>query len=117
MLARIWLCTIVLACLSDRSTILFGAPSPAKLRYSLAPEVQGDHLVLHVRVTMDRLDLRDAELVLPSVWGGAQKLTEAVTNLHADSNDIRIVDRPDPSEKTLVGNTRRRVSFSYDLVR
>ena len=117
MLARIRLCIIVLACLSDRSTILFGAPSPAKLRYSLAPEVQGDHLVLHVRVTMDRLDLGDAELVLPSVWGGAQKLTQAVTNLHADSNDIRIVDRPDPSEKTLVGNTRRRVSFSYDLVR
>jgi predicted metalloprotease with PDZ domain len=54
---------------------------------------------------------------LPSTWGGAQRLDRAVANIQADSPDARIVDLADPSKKTLQGNARRRVSFSYDLVK
>ena len=116
MRVRIWLYFGVLASLSGASTILLGARSPATLRYSLAPALHGDRLVLHVTVTLDQLD-PSIELVLPSTWGGAQNLERAVAHLQADSPDARIVDSADPSEKTLQGNAHRRVSFSYDLVK
>jgi hypothetical protein len=116
MLVRIWFYVRFLAVLLGATTLLFGAPSPAKLRYSFVPALHGDRLVLHVTVTLDRLDF-PIELVLPSTWGAAQNLYRAVANIQARSPDTRIVDLADPSKKTLQGNTRRRVSFSYDLVK
>ena len=116
MLVRIWLYVGFLASFLGSRTLLFGAPSPAKLRYSVTPALHGNRLVLHVTVTLDRLD-PPIELVLPSTLGGAQSLARAVANIQADSPDARIVDLADPSKKTLQANTRRRVSFSYDLVK
>ena len=116
MLVRIWLYVGFLASFLGCRTLLFGAPSPAKLRYSVTPALHGNRLVLHVTVTLDRLD-PPIELVLPSTLGGAQSLARAVANIQADSPDARIVDLADPSKKTLQASTRRLVSFSYDLVK
>ncbi|WP_321472628.1 hypothetical protein [uncultured Paludibaculum sp.] len=50
---RIWFYIGLMASLSGPGTLLFGAPSLTKLRYSLAPAAQGSRLVLHVTATLD----------------------------------------------------------------
>ncbi len=116
MLVRMCLYTVFLASLSEPSTLLRGERLPAKLLYSLAPELQGNRLILHVKVTLDRLD-GTTELVLPSTWGGSKNLTGAIAGLNVDSRDARIIDSADTSKKILEGASRGRVRFSYDLVK
>ena len=105
-----------LAILIPLSVPLFGSPSPVKLRYQFTPRLQDGQLILHVVIDMEGIAPAGTELVLPSSWGNAIRLTRAVRNVRTESPGASIIDTGDSSRKLLRGIARGRARISYDLV-
>jgi predicted metalloprotease with PDZ domain len=96
---------------------LSGAPSPVKLKYSFTPVVHDGQLTLRVVLDTAGITPNRTELVLPSSWGYAIRLTGAVVDLRAESSGAQIVDTVDTSIKVLQGYVRGRARVSWYLVK
>jgi predicted metalloprotease with PDZ domain len=77
--------------------------------------VEEKRLIIHVSLDMSRIRGPDAELVLPSIWGGAEG--RAVVRLAAETPGTRIAGTTDRSSVVLRGIVRGRARISYELVK
>jgi len=103
-------------CLHSQCRFTSGSTDKHKpLTYAFEPLVLDGKLVL--RVTLEFVGGGDGtvEVELPSDWAGQTHLEEQVANIHAISNDARVLDTIRPNVKTVRSPANRLVKISYDL--
>jgi predicted metalloprotease with PDZ domain len=89
------------------------AVAACDLSYRLTPHLTGPSRYIDVELTWRAGDSRTTELTLTPDWGGVRDLAKSIRDFRARSTHQWVLDRADPTRKTVTHLPKERITVRY----